>query len=105
MKKPITSFGIAVAFSCVTQAVILTAALGADQPATTQPAAPGNPAAAPAARRAQPRSRLPTDPGTPALIPAGPKAEELAKSWQKKLPSADDAASNQIGRASCRERV
>ena len=39
-------------------------------------------------------TRLPTDPGTPALIPAGPNAEALARAVQKKVVSANDAATN-----------
>src|ERR1039458_5074091 len=69
MKRPITAIGISLIIGCLTQAVILNPAYGADRkPAPT---------------------RLPTDPGTPALIPAGPNAAALAKSAQKKTsPSA-----------------
>jgi enterochelin esterase-like enzyme len=74
MKRPITAIGISLIIGCLTQAVILNPAYGADRkPAPT---------------------RLPTDPGTPALIPAGTNAAALAKSAQKKTASANDAATN-----------
>ena len=74
MKRPITAIGISLIIGCLTQAVILNPAYGADRkPAPT---------------------RLPTDPGTPALIPAGPNAEALARAAQKKVVSVNDAATN-----------
>ena len=79
MKKPITSFGIALVLGCLTQSVIVTTALGAASP---------------------PSVRLPTDPGTPALIPAGPNAEALARAALKRTPSPSDAAANPTEAAS-----
>jgi enterochelin esterase-like enzyme len=74
MKRPITAIGISLLLGCLTQAVILSPAYGADRkPAPT---------------------RLPTDAGTPALIPAGPNAEALARAAQKKVASANAAATN-----------
>ena len=74
MKRPLTAIGISLLLGCLIQAVVLTTACGADRkPAPT---------------------RLPTDPGTPALIPAGPDAEALARAAQKKVASANDAATN-----------
>ena len=74
MNRPITAIGISLILGCLTQAVILNPAYGAD--------------------RKPPPTRLPTVPGTPALIPAGPDAETLAKAAQKKVASANDAAKN-----------
>jgi enterochelin esterase-like enzyme len=74
MKRPITGIGISLILGCLTQAVILNPAYGADR----------KPAPA----------RLPTEPGTPALIPAGPNAEALARGARKKVVSANDAATN-----------
>src|ERR1035441_8297725 len=74
MNRPITAIGISLILGCLTQAVILNSAYGAD--------------------RKPPPTRLPTVPGTPALIPAGPDAETLAKAAQKKVASANDAAKN-----------
>ena len=74
MKRPITAIGISLILGCLSQAVNLNPAYGADRkPAPT---------------------RLPTDPGTPALIPAGPNAEALARAAQKKVVSVNDAATN-----------
>ena len=74
MKRPITAIGISLILGCLTQAVILNRAYGADRkPAPT---------------------RLPTEPGTPALIPAGPNAEALARAAQKNAASTNDAATN-----------
>jgi enterochelin esterase family protein len=74
MKEPASAIGISLIIGCLTQSVILTASYGAD--------------------RKPPPTRLPTAPGTPVLIPAGPNAEALARSAQKKVASADDAAAN-----------
>jgi hypothetical protein len=71
MKRPTTAIGISLILGCLTQAVILNPAYGAD--------------------RKPPPTRLPTDPGTPTLIPAGPNVEALAKTAQKKVASANDA--------------
>ena len=74
MKRPITAIGISLILGCLSQAVNLNPAYGADRkPAPT---------------------RLPTEPGTPALIPAGPNAEALARAAQKKVVSVNDAATN-----------
>jgi iron(III)-enterobactin esterase len=74
MKRPITAIGISLILGCLSQAVNLNPAYGADRkPAPT---------------------RLPTDPGTPGLIPAGPDAEALARAAQKKVASANDATTN-----------
>jgi enterochelin esterase family protein len=63
-----------VAVACLTPALFLSPALGADRkPAPT---------------------RLPTEAGTPALIPAGPNAEALARKAQKKKSSDADSAAN-----------
>src|ERR1019366_5008354 len=74
MRRPITAFRISLIIGCLTQAVILNPADGAD--------------------RKPPPTRLPTDSGTPALIPAGPDAEARARAAQKKAASSTDAASN-----------
>jgi enterochelin esterase-like enzyme len=74
MNRRITAIGISLILGCLTQALILNPAYGAD--------------------RKPPPTRLPTDPGTPALIPAGPDAEALARAAQKKAASANDAANN-----------
>src|SRR5664279_5178233 len=74
MNRPITAIGISLLLGCLIQAVLLNPVHGADRkPAPT---------------------RLPTDPGTPALIPAGLNAEALARAAQKKVVSANDAATN-----------
>ena len=74
MKRPITAIGISLILGCLSQAVNLNPAYGADRkPAPT---------------------RLPTEPGTRALIPAGPNAEALARAAQKKVVSVNDAATN-----------
>jgi iron(III)-enterobactin esterase len=73
MKKSVTSFGTALMFGCLAQAVIVSAAHGAG---------------------GQPPTRPPTEAGTPALIPAGPNAAALAKAALKKEPSTNDAAAN-----------